>query len=73
MTQFAKYLAAGLAVAALGNVALAIGIIFAALLFGTARAPWLSGVLTGQAFLGFALCEAMALLILLLAILILFI
>jgi len=73
LTQFAKYIAAGLAISSLGSVTLAIGMIFSSLLFAASRSPWLSSLLTSQAFLGFALCEAMALLILLVTILILFV
>jgi F0F1-type ATP synthase membrane subunit c/vacuolar-type H+-ATPase subunit K len=48
-------------------------LIFAALVYATGKAPWLMGPLTNQAFMGFALCETMALLILLIALLLLFV
>lgn len=72
MSQFARFLACGIIIGSLGYVTLAIGVIFASLLIASSKTPWLSSVLTGQAFLGFALCEAMALLILLIGIIILF-
>lgn len=72
LSAFAKYLAAGIAISGLGSVALAIGMIFSSLLISTAKTPWLASILTGQAFLGFALCEAMSLLIILVAVLLIF-
>jgi F0F1-type ATP synthase membrane subunit c/vacuolar-type H+-ATPase subunit K len=73
IAQLARYVAAGLCVASLGSVTLAIGLIFASLLISTSRAPWFAGSLTSQAFLGFALCEAMGLVVLLITVLILFV
>jgi F0F1-type ATP synthase membrane subunit c/vacuolar-type H+-ATPase subunit K len=58
-----------MAIAALGQIALAIGLIFAALVLASARAPWAMSSLTNQAFMGFALCETMALLLLLIVLL----
>jgi F0F1-type ATP synthase membrane subunit c/vacuolar-type H+-ATPase subunit K len=54
---------------ALGFSVLSIAIIFAALITGSARTPWLIHTLTEQAFLGFALCEIMSIIIILLSIL----
>ena len=72
MVPAAKFIAIGVAIASLGQVALAIGIIFASLMLAAAKTPWMAPMLTGQAFFGFALCEAMALLILLIVVILLF-
>lgn len=68
-----KVLAIGTAVCTFGYVAIAVGLIFGALILGTARTPWVRNIITSQAFLGFALCEIMGLIALVFIVAILFI
>lgn len=67
-----KFIGAGLSLISLGGVAIGIGAIFSACINGTARNPALKAQLTGLAFIGFALTEAIALFSLMIAFLILF-
>lgn len=72
MLEGFKLLGAGLAVIGLSGAAIGIGNVFAALLGGLARNPSLEAQLFKYAIIGFALTEAVALFILLVAFLILF-
>ncbi len=42
LTMIGKAIGTGLAISTLGGVAIAVGIIFGALILGMSRAPWLS-------------------------------
>jgi F0F1-type ATP synthase membrane subunit c/vacuolar-type H+-ATPase subunit K len=66
-----NFTTAGMGLCAAGFSLIAIAIIFAALITGTSRTPWLVSTLTEQAFLGFAICEIMTIIILVLTILLL--
>ena len=68
----AKSVGAGLATIGLIGPGIGIGAIFAALIQGIARNPSLEGSLFGRAIFGFALTEAIALFVLMIAFLILF-
>ncbi len=63
---------AGLSTVGLAGAGVGIGVIFGALIIGTARNPSLKDDLFRLAILGFALTEAMALFALMMAFLILF-
>ena len=68
----AKFIGAGLATIALGGAAVGVGLIFAALINGTARNPSLKQDLFNTAILGFALTEALGLFGLMMALMFLF-
>ncbi|GAM88420.1 hypothetical protein ANO11243_064530 [Dothideomycetidae sp. 11243] len=61
LVQVSQNLGMGSAAIGLGGAAVGIGIVFAALLTGTARNPALRGQLFSYAILGFAFVEAMGL------------
>ena len=71
VTEF-KQIGAGLATIALSGVGVGIGIIFGNLLDSVSRNPSISKLLFNYAILGFALTEAVGLLALMMAFLILF-
>jgi F-type H+-transporting ATPase subunit c len=68
----AKYIGAGIATLALGGAAIAIALVFVALINGTSRNPSLRATLFPQAILGFALAEACGLFSLMIAFLLLY-
>jgi len=70
--QSAKMIGAGLATIGLIGAGVGIGVVFGALIEGTARNPSLRGQLQSFAILGFALCEATGLFALMMAFLILY-
>jgi len=72
LVQAAQKIGAGLATFGLAGAGVGIGIIFAALINGVARAPLMKDDLFKLAILGFALTEAIALFALIIAFLILF-
>jgi F0F1-type ATP synthase membrane subunit c/vacuolar-type H+-ATPase subunit K len=72
MIMAAKFIGAGLATIALGGAAVGVGLIFAALINGTARNPSLKQDLFNTAILGFALTEALGLFGLMMALMFLF-
>jgi len=72
MIEGFKLLGAGFAVVGLSGAAIGIGNVFAALINGLSRNPSLEAQLFKYAIIGFALTEAIALFILLVAFLILF-
>ena len=72
LLQASKFIGAGLATVGLAGTGVGIGIVFGALVLGTARNPSLGQDLLRIAILGFALTEAIALFALMMAFLILF-
>ena len=68
----AKLIGAGLATIALAGAAVGVGLIFAALIGGTARNPSLYKQLFNSAILGFALTEALGLFALMMALIFLY-
>jgi F-type H+-transporting ATPase subunit c len=68
----AKLIGAGLATIALAGAAIGVGLIFAALIGGTARNPSLRKELFNTAILGFALTEALGLFALMMALIFLY-
>ena len=68
----AKLIGAGLATIGLAGTGVGIGVVFGALVLGTARNPVMKEELFRIAILGFALTEAIALFALIMAFLILF-
>jgi F0F1-type ATP synthase membrane subunit c/vacuolar-type H+-ATPase subunit K len=72
MLMAAKFIGAGLATIALGGAAVGVGLIFAALINGSARNPSLKQDLFNTAILGFALTEALGLFGLMMALMFLF-
>jgi F-type H+-transporting ATPase subunit c len=72
MLMAAKLIGAGLSTIALGGAACGIGLIFAGLIQGTSRNPSLKNELFNQAILGFALCEALGLFSLMIALILLY-
>ncbi len=72
MIMAAKFIGAGLATIVLGGAAIGVGIVFGALITGTARNPSLRSSLFNTAILGFALTEALGLFGLMMALMILF-
>lgn len=71
-TASAKYIGAGLATIGVVGAGAGIGIVFAGLLMGIARNPGYEQRLFQLTLLGFALCEAMGLLAIMMAFLILY-
>lgn len=67
----AKYIGAGVAVSGVIGAGAGIGIIFAGYMLAYARNPYLQNALLRYLFLGFALTEAMGLLAIMMAFLIL--
>jgi F-type H+-transporting ATPase subunit c len=72
LTTGAKYIGAGLATIGVIGAGAGIGIVFAGLLIGLSRNPTKEAKLMQVALLGFALTEAMGLLALMMAFLILY-
>jgi F-type H+-transporting ATPase subunit c len=72
VTTGAKYMGAGLATIGVTGAGAGIGIVFAGLLLGLSRNPAKEAKLMQLALLGFALTEAMGLLALMMAFLILY-
>ncbi len=72
LLQSAQKIGAGLSTFGLAGAGVGIGLIFAALINGTARNPTMKDELFRSAILGFALAEAIALFALMIAFLILF-
>jgi F-type H+-transporting ATPase subunit c len=72
MLLAAKLIGAGLATIALAGAAIGVGLIFAALIGGTARNPSLRKELFNTAILGFALTEALGLFALMMALIFLY-
>lgn len=72
LTSSAKFIGAGLAVIGVTGAGAGIGIVFSGLLLGLSRNPAKEAKLMQLALLGFALTEAMGLLALMMAFLILY-
>jgi len=72
LTSSAKLIGAGLATIGVVGAGAGIGIVFSGLLISTARNPVKEARLFQLALLGFALCEAMGLLAIMMAFLILY-
>jgi len=72
LTASSRYLGAGLATAGVIGAGAGIGIVFAGLLLGMSRSPNLFEDLFRYALLGFALTEAMGLLAIVMAFLIMY-
>jgi len=72
ITYSAKYIGAGLATIGVVGAGAGIGIVFAGLLMAISRNPFKETRLVQLALLGFALCEAMGLLAIMMAFLILY-
>lgn len=70
--QVGQKLGAGLATIGLVGAGVGVGVVFGCLLIALARNPKLRNLLVQQAFIGFALTEAVALLALMMAFIILF-
>jgi F-type H+-transporting ATPase subunit c len=68
----AKLIGAGLATIGILGAGIGIGILFGALLISLSRNPYMESKFTNYLFLGFALTEAMGLLALMMAMLILY-
>ena len=67
-----KYIGAGMAVIGVVGAGIGIGVIFAGYMISVTRNPYLQNVLLRYLFLGFALTEAMGLLAIMMAFLILY-
>jgi F-type H+-transporting ATPase subunit c len=72
LTTSAKYIGAGLATIGVVGAGAGIGVLFSGLILGLSRNPLLENKLFQMALLGFALCEAMGLLAIMMAFLILY-
>ena len=72
MFELGKLVGAGLATIGLVGAGVGVGVVFGSLILGTARNPSLRNELFRLAILGFALTEAVGLLALMMAFLILF-
>ena len=72
LTTSAKYIGAGLATIGVVGAGASIGVLFSGLILGLSRNPLLENKLFQMALLGFALCEAMGLLAIMMAFLILY-
>lgn len=72
MILIGKLIGAGLACISLGSAAIGVGLVFAALINGTARNPSLRQELFNSAILGFALTEALGLFALMMALIFLY-
>lgn len=68
-----KYVGAGMAVSGVIGAGVGIGIIFAGYMIAVARNPYLQNALLRYVFLGFALTEALGLLSIMMAFLILYV
>lgn len=73
MVQAAKIIGTGLATTGLIGAGVGVGIVFGALILGTARNPSLRSQLFSYAILGFAFSEATGLFALMMAFLLLFV
>ena len=69
----ARYIGAGIAVSGVIGAGAGIGIIFAGYMIAVARNPYLQNTLLRYVFLGFALTEALGLLSIMMAFLILYV
>lgn len=72
LTQSAKFIGAGLATIGVVGAGAGIGIVFGALLLAISRNPQKEQRLVQLTLLGFALCEAMGLLAIMMAFLVLY-
>jgi F-type H+-transporting ATPase subunit c len=72
LTTSAKYIGAGLATIGVVGAGAGIGVLFSGLILGLSRNPLLENKLFQMGLLGFALCEAMGLLAIMMAFLILY-
>ncbi len=72
ITAAGKYIGAGLSVIGCAGAGVGIGIVFGALVIGISRNPLQEPKLFQLSLLGFALCEAMGLLSIMMAFLILY-
>lgn len=72
LTQIGKSVGAGLATIGLAGAGVGVGVVFGSLIFGLSRNPQEESRLFKYAMLGFALTEAVGLLALMMAFLILF-
>ena len=72
MVAAAKYIGAGIAVTGVIGAGIGIGVIFAGYMISVSRNPYLQNVLLRYVFLGFALTEALGLLSIMMAFLILY-
>ena len=72
MVASARWIGAGLATIGLTGAGVGVGVVFAALIVGTARNPFVKAQLYNYAILGFALAEAVGLFALMMAFLILY-
>jgi len=72
LTTVGKYIGAGLATIGVVGAGAGIGILFSGLLIALSRNPLLENKLFQMTLLGFALCEAMGLLAIMMAFLILY-
>ncbi len=72
MIKVGQLIGAGLATISLAGSGIGIGVVFGALVLGTARNPQVRKLLFGYTILGFALTEAIALFGLMMAMIILF-
>jgi len=72
LTASAKFIGSGLATIGVVGAGAGIGIVFAGLLIGISRNPGYTRLLFQYTLLGFALCEAMGLLAIMMAFLILY-
>jgi F-type H+-transporting ATPase subunit c len=72
MVAASKYIGAGIAVLGVIGAGIGVGIIFAGYMASVARNPYLQNALLRYVFLGFALTEALGLLSIMMAFLILY-
>jgi len=72
LLQAAKFIGAGIATIGLAGAGVGIGVVFSALILGISRNPSLKDEMFKMAILGFALTEAIALLVLMIVFLLLF-
>jgi F-type H+-transporting ATPase subunit c len=73
LVQASRYIGAGVAVSGVIGAGAGIGIIFAGYMIAVSRNPYLQNTLLRYVFLGFALTEALGLLSIMMAFLILYI
>jgi len=72
MLFLGKAIGGGLATAGIGGAGVGVGTVFSSLILGTARNPSIKGQLFSLAILGFAITEAVGLICIMIAFLILF-
>jgi len=73
LVSASRYIGAGMAVSGVIGAGIGIGIIFAGYMIAVARNPYLQNTLLRYVFLGFALTEALGLLSIMMAFLILYV